>query len=101
MLKIMLLVLWGIKKKYTVLSKIRNLVRNMKSIYTSELRAIVLIQIYITDTHIYMYTHIYRRIYTYVYALQISVLLTQSSNKCLRRRKCYGASEKTKLYHGK
>ena len=69
----------------------------MKSSYTSELRAVNTNIYYL---YVYMYTHLYRRIYAHAYALQISVLLTQSSDKCLRR-KCYEASEKTKLHHGK
>lgn len=77
MLKIMLLVLWGIKKKYTVLSKIRNLVRNMKSIYTSELRAIVLIKICITETYIYVHTHIQKNIYICICTSDLSTFNTK------------------------
>lgn len=54
MLKIMLVELWGIKKKYTVFSKICNLVRNMKTMDISELRAIN-----INIFYIYIYVHIH------------------------------------------
>lgn len=95
----MLVALWGIKKKYTVFSKICNLVRNMKTMDISELRA-VNINIFLC-IHICTYTRRGRRVYTHICALQNSALLIQHSDKCLGRREGRGASEKTKLYHGK